>query len=368
MRIAISQVSIGAEERELVEKVLLSGNLAQGKLVAELEARFADLAQAAHVVATSSGTTALQLALEVAGVGPGDEVVTSPFTFVATLNAILGRGAVARLVDIDPVTFNVVPELVEAALGARTKALMPVHLYGLPADMERIGSLAHQYGLRVVEDAAQAHLATQGDYHVGTQDLGCFSLYATKNLPAGEGGLVTARDEADADLLRVLRNQGMRARYEYVAVGYNYRLTDLASAVALGQLTRIAHIMDARRRNAEFLTSALQHIPGLITPQVPSGYTHVWHQYTVRVTAEAPLTRDQLGTALDAKGIGTGVYYPKVLVDHPIFAEHPSVLADELPVARQLATEVISLPVHQGLSLVDLGRIATAVRASFEGE
>jgi dTDP-4-amino-4,6-dideoxygalactose transaminase len=225
MRIAISQVSIGAEERELVEKVLLSGNLAQGKLVAELEARFADLAQAAHVVATSSGTTALQLALEVAGVGPGDEVVTSPFTFVATLNAILGRGAVARLVDIDPVTFNVVPELVEAALGARTKALMPVHLYGLPADMGRIGSLAHQYGLRVVEDAAQAHLATQGDYHVGTEDLGCFSLYATKNLPAGEGGLVTARDEADADRLRVLRNQGMRARYEYVAVGYNYRLT-----------------------------------------------------------------------------------------------------------------------------------------------
>jgi dTDP-4-amino-4,6-dideoxygalactose transaminase len=368
MRIAISQVSIGAEERELVERVLLSGNLAQGKFVAELEARFADLAQAAHVVATSSGTTALQLALEVAGVGPGDEVVTSPFTFVATLNAILGRGAVARLVDIDPVTFNVVPELVEAALGARTKALMPVHLYGLPADMGRIGSLAHQYGLRVVEDAAQAHLATQGDYHVGTEDLGCFSLYATKNLPAGEGGLVTARDEADADRLRVLRNQGMRARYEYVAVGYNYRLTDLAAAVALGQLTRIAQIMDARRRNAEFLTSALQHIPGLITPQVPSGYTHVWHQYTVRVTAEAPLTRDQLGTALDAKGIGTGVYYPKVLVDHPIFAEHPGVLADELPVARQLATEVISLPVHQGLSLVDLGRIATAVRASFEGE
>jgi dTDP-4-amino-4,6-dideoxygalactose transaminase len=367
MRIGLSQIHIGDEERGLLEEVLLSGNLVQGKLVAELEAKFAHLAHAQHVVATSSGTTALHLALEVAGVGPGDEVVTSPFTFVATLNSILGRGAVARLVDIDPVTFNLAPELVEGALGERTKALMPVHLYGLPADMERLGALARRNGTRVVEDAAQAHLAVQGDYPVGTMDLGCFSLYATKNLAAGEGGLVTAHDEADADLLRVLRNQGMRSRYEYVAVGYNYRLTELAAALALGQLSRMGDIMAARRRNAEFLSSALQQLPGLITPAVPRGYTHVWHQYTLRVTGDAPLTRDELGAALDAKGVGSGVYYPKVLVDHPIFAEHPDVHAGDLSVARRLATEVISIPVHQGLSSADLDRIAAAVRSSFEG-
>ncbi|HUY09703.1 MAG TPA: DegT/DnrJ/EryC1/StrS family aminotransferase [Candidatus Dormibacteraeota bacterium] len=363
MRINVSQVYVGSEERVLLGDALSSGGLVQGRLVAELEARFGDLARAHHVVATSSGTTALQLALEVAGVGPGDEVVTSPFTFVATLNAILVRGAIARLVDIDPDTFNVDPDLMDDAVSSRTKALMPVHLYGLPADMERIGQIADRRGLRLVEDAAQAHFSKQGGYHVGTRDLGCFSLYATKNLAAGEGGLITAMQDVDDDSLRVLRNQGMRSRYEYVTVGYNFRLTDMAAALALGQLSRIDDTMAIRSRNAEFLTSALADLDGLITPTIPQGYKHVWHQYTVRLTPDARVTRDELAAELDSRDIGSGIYYPKILPDHAVFGNHPGVQFGDLSVARRIASEVLSLPVHQGLTLSDLERIASAVRS-----
>lgn len=367
MHINISDVSISSEEHALVSQVLQSGNLAQGRIVAELETKFGDLVGAKHVVATSSGTTALQLALEVAGVGPGDEVITSPFTFVATLNSILTRGAIARLVDIDPVTFNVRPDLVEGAISDKTKAIMPVHLYGLLADMDRIRHIAEKHNLRVVEDAAQAHFATQGGYSAGTLDLGCFSLYATKNLSAGEGGLITVQNAADSDRLRVLRNQGMRNRYEYVAVGYNYRLTDLAAALALAQLPRLSDVITARRRNAAFLTSALRDLPGVVAPSVPTGYAHVWHQYTLRLSQEAPLTRGELADVLAAHGVGTGIYYPKILPDHRVFAEHPNVIAGNLPDARRVASEVISLPVHQGLSDTDLHQIADAVTGAFKG-
>jgi len=367
MRISVSEVSIGAAERNLLEEVLSSGHLVQGRLVEKLEAEFARLAGARHVVATSSGTTALQLALEIAGVGPGDEVVTSPFTFVATLNAVLTRGAVARLVDIDPATFNLRPDLVEAAVSHRTRVLLPVHLYGLPADMDSIGRIAREHRLRIVEDAAQAHFASQGGYPVGTMDLGCFSLYATKNLAAGEGGLITVRTEADAQRLRILRNQGMGARYEYIAVGYNYRLTDLAAAVALGGLGRMAEIMAIRKRNAAFLTQALQDLPGIITPQAQPGYEHVWHQYTLRVTKDSPLNRDQLASALNSRGIGSGIYYPKVLVDYPVFSQHPNIQYGDLEVARMVAGEVISIPVHQGLDVSDLEQISGAVRACLSG-
>lgn len=367
MRVSVAHVEVGSEERRLVDQALTSGSLAQGKLVQELEAQFTELSGSTASVATSSGTTSLQLALEVAGVGPGDEVITSPFTFVATLNAILSRGAIARLVDIDPGTFNMRPDLVEATITSATKALMPVHLYGLPADMDSFTRLCASRGLRLVEDAAQAHLATANGYRVGTFDLGCFSLYATKNMTAGEGGLITVSRPEDADLLRALRNQGMRDRYEYVAIGYNYRLTDVAAAIGLGQLQRLQESMERRRRNADFLTEALHDIPGIATPVVPAGYGPVWHQYTIRVQPGAALTRNQLAARLAELGIGTGVYYPKALVDYPIFRDHPRVLWDDVSVARTAAAEVLSLPVHPYLDQEDLDAIASGVREALGG-
>ncbi len=361
MPIAISQVQIGVEERALIEEALSSGHLAQGRLVAMFESQFAAVSGAPFAVATSSGTSALQLALEVAGVGPGDEVITTPFTFVATINAILSRGATARLVDIDPTTFNLRADLANDAVNTKTKAIVPVHLYGLPADMATMKGIHERTGVRIVEDAAQAHLSSQGDYQVGTLDLGCFSLYATKNVAAGEGGVVTGARPEDEERLRILRNQGMKGRYEYVALGYNYRLNELAAAIALGQLKRLTENMALRQRNALFLTEALQDIPGLITPTTPPGFRHVWHQYTIRVTPDARQSRDSLVTALTAAGVGTGVYYPHVLTDYPPFAQNPLVKTEGIPEARRAAEEVLSLPVHAGLTEGDLTTIADAV-------
>lgn len=367
MRIELTHVEVPTDARHRLEEVLDSGALVQGRIVDMLERTFRTMSGASHCVATSSGTSALQLALEAAGVGPGDEVITSPFTFAATLNAILSRGAIARLVDIDPWTFNARSDLAESAISPATKALMPVHLYGLPADMQAFCQLAERYRLRLVEDAAQAHLATAKGYPVGTFDLGCFSLYATKNLMAGEGGLVTASRTPDAAFLRVLRNQGMQDRYDYVAVGYNYRLTDLAAALAVGQLARLRQATAQRSKNASFLTQALTGLPGVVLPAVLDGYEHVWHQYTIRVTAQAALSRDDLAHYLAVAGIGSAVYYPKALVDYPVFRDHPNVRWDDVAEARAAAREVLALPVHPYLSQGDLDEIASTIRAAMRG-
>jgi perosamine synthetase len=236
--IPITRVRLGEEEERLVLEVLRSGQLAQGPMVERLEHDFARLCGARHAIAVSSGTTALVAALQALGVGPGDEVVTSPFTFAATLNAILETGATARFADIEPTTFTVDPASVRRRLSPRTRVVMPVHLYGQPADMDRLVAIAADHGSAIVEDAAQAHGATVRGRAVGTFGIGCFSLYATKNVTTGEGGIVTTDDDELAASIRVLRNQGMRTRYSYDVVGHNYRLTDLQAAVGIPQLAR----------------------------------------------------------------------------------------------------------------------------------
>ena len=229
--IPITVVRLGDEVEDLVLGVLRSGMIAQGPLVQRLEDEFAAMIGVEHVVAVNNGTTALIAALNVLDLQPGDEVVTSPFTFVATLNAIIEAGATARFADIGDGDFNMAPEATEAAITDRTKVLMPVHLYGQCADMDRLAPLADRNGLVVVEDAAQAHGAAIGDRVAGSWGIGCFSLYATKNLTTGEGGLISTGDASLADRLRVLRNQGMRQRYVYEMAGNNYRMTDLQAAL-----------------------------------------------------------------------------------------------------------------------------------------
>ncbi len=352
--IHISKPYIGEEEKQAVLAVLESGMLAQGPRTAELEARFAQLCGVKHAIATSSGTTALQTALLAHGIGPGDEVITTPFTFIASVNTILLTGAKPVLVDIDAETFNINPGLIEKAITSRTRAMMPVHLYGYPCDMNAIGEIARRYNLAIVEDACQAIGARYQGQAVGSFGAGCFSLYATKNVMAGEGGMITTNDDAVAEACRLLRNHGMRQRYEYERLGYNFRTTDLHAAIGLAQIARLDTFTRQRRKNADYLNDRLTTV---IAPRVRPGYEHVWHQYTVRLTGKRD--RDTAVQKLTAAGVGAAVFYPRPAHYYPHLRE--AVGEASLPAAERAATEVISLPVHPLLTLADLEKIVSEV-------
>lgn len=364
--IPMARVEVGREEEEGVLEVLRSGMLAQGPRVAELEGAFAELHGVAHAVAVNNGTTALVAAMQALGVGPGDEVVTTPFSFIATLNAILEAGGRVRFADIGP-DYNIDPAAIPPLVNERTKVVMPVHLYGLPADMGPIAALAADRGVSIVEDAAQSVGATYHGRSVGSFGVGSFSLYGTKNITCGEGGMLTTDDSDVADRLRLLRNQGMRARYSYEVAGHNYRLTDIQAAIVLPQLRRLKTIVEARQANARALSAGLTGVPGLLLPVLPDGRTHVWHQYTVRVTPEAAVDRDVLSARLTEAGIGNGFFYPRLMHDYDCYRGHPLVSVDETPYARQVAAEVISLPVHPSLAAGDLERIVETVRRVLGG-
>jgi perosamine synthetase len=354
--IPISRPWIGPEEKAAVLAVLESGMLAQGPRVAAFEDAFTRLTGTRHAIATSSGTTALHLALLAHGIGPGDEVITSPFTFIASVNTILFTGATPVFADIQEGTFNIDPNWVEASITPRTKALMPVHLYGQPCDMDEIAALANKHGIAIIEDAAQAIGATYGGRQAGSFGTGCFSLYATKNVMTGEGGMITTDDDHVADRCRLLRNHGMRKRYQYESLGYNFRLTDLLAAIGIAQLDRLPEATRRRRENARFLNAQIESV---ITPTVKEGREHVWHQYTVRVPDG--MDRDDAVKRLDAAGIGTGIFYPGGAHQ---FAHIKEVVGDiEMPVTDRVASSVISLPVHPLLEQADLERIVAAVNA-----
>jgi dTDP-4-amino-4,6-dideoxygalactose transaminase/acetyltransferase-like isoleucine patch superfamily enzyme len=366
-RIPLAVVQTGAAEQEAVLGVLLSGNLAGGAQVTELEHAFADAHGAGHAVAVSNGTAALVAALRAHGIGPGHEVITSPLTFVATLNAILEVGATARFAEISE-DLTVDPDSVATLVTARTRALLPVHLYGLPADMEPVNAIASRHGLAVIQDAAQAHAAQLGPDPIGRFSTATFSFYATKNITCGEGGMVTTNDERIAERLRLLRNHGMRTRYDYALPGYNYRLTDLQAAIATVQLSRLPEFTQRRAHNAARLSAGLAGLSGLILPAVPDGRRHVWHQYTVQVTVDARMDRDQLAKFLDAAQIEARPYYPRLVHDYPCYRDHPQVIADETLRARRAAEEVLSLPVHPALRDHDIDRIIAQVRDALGDE
>jgi dTDP-4-amino-4,6-dideoxygalactose transaminase len=361
--IPISTVELGPDVEAEVLKVLRSGMVAQGPVVAEFERRFAALTGVQHAVAVNNGTTALVAALQVLDLEPGDEVVTSPFTFVATLNAILEAGATATFADIDDVDFNLAPDAAAAAIGDRTRVLMPVHLYGQTAPMGELAPLAADRGLALVEDSAQSHGATLDGRAAGSFGIGCFSFYGTKNITTGEGGIITTDDDVLADRLRVLRNQGMRARYQYEVAGHNYRLTDLQAALALPQLDRYEQTVARRKANAATLVEGLAGIPGLVLPQELPGRSHVWHQFTVRVTQDAAVSRDELVARLTEAGVGSGIYYPKLVFDYETYLTHPRVKVSEVPTAARVVQEVVSLPVHPRLSDNDLRTVVDTVRS-----
>jgi dTDP-4-amino-4,6-dideoxygalactose transaminase len=358
--IPISTVVFGPEVEERVLQVVRSGVVAQGPVVAEFEQAFADLVGAEHAIAVNNGTTALVAAIQVLDLKPGDEVITTPFTFIATLNAILEAGATVRFGDIRTDDFALDPASVTAQVTERTRVLMPVHLYGQSADMAPLVQLAGEHGLEIVEDAAQAHGATYRGTAVGNFGIGCFSFYATKNLTTGEGGIITTNDDDVAARLRIMRNQGMRARYEYVMAGHNYRMTDLQAALVLPALGQYDQQLAKRRAHAAGLSERLSDIDGLILPRQLEGREHVWHQYTVILPAG--LDRQGFVDALAADGVGSGMYYPKPVYDYDTYRDRPDVIRSETPVADDVAARCVSLPVHQHLREGDLDTIAAAVR------
>ena len=361
--IPVTAVHFGQEIEDAVLQVLRSGMLAQGPVVGELERLFAEVCGVPHAVAVNNGTTALVLSLELQDLQPGDEVVTSAFTFIATVNAALEAGATLRFADIDVDDFCISPDATASVLTPSTRVLLPVHLYGQMCDAPGFRRLADAHDLALIEDAAQAIGSRVDGQAAGSFGLGCFSLYATKNVTSAEGGMVTTSDDALADRMRLLRNQGMRARYQYEVAGHNYRLSDLAAAVAVPQMRRIDQTTAQRQANARRLTDELAGLDGVTTPIVKPGRTHVWHQYTVRVDADvARCSRDELMTRLHDLGVGSGVYYPRPCYQYPSYRDHPRVQWQSLPNTEKAAAEVLSLPVHPFLSDSDLSRIGEAVR------
>ena len=342
---------IGQGEIDAVERVLRSGMLAQGPEVAAFEEEFASVAGGGYAIAVNSGTSALLLGLLAIGVGPGDEVIVPSFTFAATANAVVLAGGSPVFVDIKADTFCIDPAAIEDAITARTRAIVPVHLYGHPADMVTISAIAGKHGLSILEDAAQAHLAEIDGRLVGSfGEAAAFSFYPTKNMTTGEGGMVVTRDEGIAGRVRLLRNQGMEQRYRNEIAGYNMRMTDIQAAIGRVQLGSLPDWTRRRQDNAHVLNGGLE---GVEIPYVAAGATHVYHQYTVRVPSTE---RDRWADGLRAGGIGCDVYYPIPVHRLPAYDLHL-----DLPETQRAATEVLSLPVHPGLEEDQLERIITAV-------
>jgi dTDP-4-amino-4,6-dideoxygalactose transaminase len=354
--IPLSIPLLGEEEKRAVLEVIDSKQLAQGPRVEAFERGFAEICGVKYGVATSSGTTALQAAVLAHGIGPGDEVITTPFTFIASANSILFAGAKPVFVDIDERTYNMDPSLIEEAITPRTKAILPVHLFGYPADMEAIMDIALRHNLAVIEDACQAHGASIHGRRVGSFTTGCFSFYPTKNITTAEGGIVTTNDDGVADRVRLLRSHGQRQRYYHESLGYNFRMTEIQGAIGWVQLGKLEKFTAARRANAEYLS---QELTGVVTPYEALGFYHVYHQYTIRV----PERREQLAARLHERGIGTGVYYPLPVHQQAVYQKLG--YRDHLPVAEKACQEVLSLPVHPALTRQELDHIVEGVHASW---
>jgi perosamine synthetase len=350
--IPIARPQMGEDEKQRVWDAMASGTLAQGPRVAEFEERFAAMVGVSHAVATSSGTTALHLALLGYGIGPGDEVITVPFTFFASATSVLHTGARPVLVDVREDDFTIDADLVEAAITPRTRAIMPVSLYGQPADMPAIEAIAERHGVAVVEDAAQAHGAAIGDRRSGSWGAGTFSFYPTKNMTTGEGGMVTTADAELAERMRLLREHGMKVRYHHDVVGYNFRMTDLAAAIGLAQLPKLAGFNERRRAIAARYDAELR---GVITPGVRPGVTHVYHQYTIRVAG-----RDAFAERLKERGVGSAIYYPI-----PVHRQKPFLALghgnERYPVTERLTEQVLSIPVHPSLTDDEVATVIGAV-------
>jgi len=360
--IPIVRPFISDEEIEAVVRILKSGMLAQGEEVKLFEEEFARYIDVKHAVAVANGTAALDIALKALGIGPGDEVITTPFTFIATANAILYQGAKPIFADIDLRTYNLDPNKVLEKITNKTKAIIVVHLYGQPADMKAFKEIAEDYKLLLIEDAAQAHGAEfEGRKVGGIGDVGVTSFYATKNMTTGEGGMITTNDDEVARKARLFRDHGQVRKYVHEVLGWNLRMTNIVAALGRIQLRRLDELNKIRARNAEKLTRGLQGVKGITLPYVDPRVKHVWHQYVIRVEQDFPLSRDELAEYLREKSIETAVHYPIPIHHQPLY-KRLGYTQDECPNAIEASKRVLSLPVHPLLSDEDIEYIVNAIR------
>ncbi|WP_458455390.1 DegT/DnrJ/EryC1/StrS family aminotransferase [Methanobrevibacter sp.] len=360
IKVPIAKPIIGDKEIENVVEVLKSGMIAQGPKVEEFEQKFAEWVGAEYGIAVNSGTAALHVALLACGIGEGDEVITTPFTFIASGNSIVYTGAKPVFADIDLKTYTLDPDSIEDQITENTVAIMPVQLYGQSADMDKINKIAEKYGLIVIEDAAQAHGAIYNGNKVGSiGDMSCFSFYPTKNMTTSEGGIITTDDADLAESAKMFRAHGASVRYHHNAIGYNFRMTDISAAIGLAQLEKIDEFNERRITNAEYLNEGLKDVDGIITPYCAHGSKHVYHQYTIRVEKGV---RDNWVDIINNCGVGTGIHYPIPLYNQPIYKALG--IEGNCPNAELAADNVISLPVHPSLTKEDLDLVIEAVKTA----
>jgi perosamine synthetase len=350
--ILIAKPVVGRDEIAAVVRVLRSGNLAQGPEVKAFEEEFAKLHDAVHAVAVNSGTSALHLSLLAAGVGPGDEVLVPSFSFAATANVVKLVGADPVFVDIEKNFFCMDVHDLRKKITSKSKAIIPVHLYGQISDMKEISKLAVEFKLAVIEDAAQSHLASLDGKPAGTWgDFSCFSFYPTKNMTTGEGGMILCKTQEDARKLRLLRNQGMEKRYENEVFGFNNRMTDISAAIGRVQLRKLQKWTSIRNENAKFLCENLQ---GVTTPAIRPRSSHSFHQFTILL--QPGVNRETVIKKLSENGVSSSVYYPTPIHRLPSFQ-----MEIDLPVTEDVASRCLSLPVHPKLSKRDLKRIVSSL-------
>lgn len=353
--IPIAKPLLGTDEVQAVTDAIMSGIIAEGRQVADFEKAFADHIGVEHAIAVNSGTAALHAALLVNGIGEGDEVITTPFTFIATSNSVLFTGARPVFADIEEDTFNLNPDAIIEKITPKTKAILPVHLYGHPAEMNTIMEIAEDHNLPVIEDACQAHGAVYGGKKVGSFGTGTFSFYPTKNMTTSEGGMITTNDQEIADRARMVRSHGSKQRYVHEMLGYNFRMTDISASIGLVQLKKLDEFTTKRQSNAGYLSNGLKGINGVTIPTVRYNCEHVFHQYTIRAE-----DRDELVKKLNKNGVGTGIYYPIPTHKQPVYQELG--YDDTLPLSEMAANEVISLPVHPSVTKDELDHIIEVVK------
>lgn len=357
---------IGKDVEVAVTSVLASGRYIGGSIVQSFEEEFAKYIGVSQCVSCNSGTDALYLALRALGIGAGDEVITTPFTFIATSETIANVGATPVFVDIDPVTFNIDPSQIAKAISDRTKAIIPVHLFGQPTDMTAVMEIARQHNLIVIEDCAQATGAKWGEARVGSiGHIGCFSFFPTKNLGAcGDGGAVTTNDEAIAAKIRMLKEHGSRARYYHEENGINSRLDALQAAILRIKLQHLDNWNAQRRTAAERYQQLLATLPAIALPQATNGGTHVWNQYTIRLEAansSNPDYREDVRQKLQEKGVISMIYYPLSLHQQAVY-QHLGYPENSLPNSELVAHQVLSLPMFPEISSLEQEQVVYSLK------
>ncbi len=358
--IQMAGVQIDEESTKAILDVVRSGQIAQGPKVEEFEKAFAAYIGAKYAVTVNSGTAALHLALMAAGIGPGDEVITTSFSFIATANCCLFVGAKPVFADIDDKTFNISPALIEKQITAKTKAVIIVDLYGQACEMDEIIAICQKHKLVLIEDACQAHGAEYKGRKVGSYGIGCFSFYPTKNMTTGEGGMITTNDEEIMRKAKLARQHGQSQRYVHDVLGYNFRMTDIAAALGICQLKKLDSANARRIKNAAFLTEVIKQIKGLVPPFIGPDRNHVFHQYTIKVLPEYKYSREEFQKKLVEKGVNTIIYYPTPIHQQHFYKDLGYSVV--LPVTEAMSKQVISLPVHPGVTDADLKTIGEALK------